>query len=86
MITIHKYQFNLVNEHLVIPMSEGAEIIHFSIQDTSPTLWAVVDETAERVDRHFWVIGSGQGLPPGMSAKNHIGTIQLGSYAWHLFE
>ncbi|MCX7180389.1 MAG: hypothetical protein NTX56_17060 [Proteobacteria bacterium] len=67
-----------------VPMPIGAEIIALQVQDSVPTIWAIVDASAPKQQRRFRTHGTGHPLPddPG----KHVGTYQEGPFVWHVFE
>lgn len=69
---------------LEVPL--GAEFIHFDMQGTTPTLWALVNSDNPVQRRSLRMIGTGHELPE--SRYNHIGScIDANTgLVWHLFE
>jgi hypothetical protein len=80
--TIWKY--NLTNQHTLIQMPEGAEIICIQVQDSTPCIWAIVDPNKPLMPRHFERIGTGWDL--WKNTHKYIGTYQEPGYVWHVFE
>lgn len=68
----------------VIAMPRGAHILSLQRQGMSPTLWALVDPDAEKVERVFEIVGTGWTVD--VSHLAYVGTWQDGGFVWHLFE
>lgn len=84
MNTVWKFPFfGGPGDTIVISMPEGAEIVRLAMQDNRPTMWALVDDRALRVDRCFTLIGTGSKVQPG---ARYLGTVDDGPYVWHGFE
>ena len=60
---IFKYQ--LTSEVTTIKMLKGAVILSVQTQFAIPTIWAIVDENAEKEERTFRIEPTGQELHPG---------------------
>ncbi len=86
MITIHKFSFK-IDTHDIIPivMPLDAKILSFQMQDNTPCIWALVDDTEDRVVRNFRVFGTGHPVE-GVHLRDYIGTAKEGCFVWHLFE
>lgn len=67
-----------------VSMPLGAEILSVQMQRGVITLWALVDPTAPVVTRSFVVVGTGHDLPDGNLM--YRGTVQAGTFVWHVFE
>lgn len=87
---VWKYRLELVG-HQVLHMPAGAELLHLGIQpastvadDSSIVLWADVDPAVGVVPREFYVRGTGHGIPDDV--QQYVGTVQQGSFVWHVFE
>lgn len=79
-----KYQFPPKSE-IVVPLPEGATILHVGEQDGMITLWAFADSTRTPEHRLFRIYGTGHAVAE--SAENHVATIQMrDGFVWHLFE
>lgn len=68
-----------------IEMPAGAIPLSVQVQDGSPQLWAMVDQTKPMEKREFRVFGTGHEIqfPYKLS---FIGTFQLSALVFHLFE
>lgn len=80
------YKYPMSQETTYIPMPKGAQILDVQMQHGVPTIWALVHETAELETRNFQTVGTGQSLSDNMKDYSHIGTVQDGSFVWHIFE
>lgn len=87
MKTIWKFGLKIA-DHQEVTMPVGAEILAVQWQGDRLFMWAIVDSRAEREQRRFHVFGTGHGLPNGVRAEHHIGTVQQmgGALVWHVFE
>lgn len=81
--TIWKYELGAAT---VLMMPKGAEVLSVASQNNTPHLWAVVDETQEKEERAFLIIGTGH-LVPNKPLK-FIGTVLThdGALVLHVFE
>lgn len=80
---IFKYPLSgLIDQSIEMPA--GAQVLTLQMQGGIPCLWALIDESMPKQERHFKVVGTGWLLDddPGM----YIGTFQDGSFVWHVFE
>ena len=80
---IFKYRVPIVQE-FSIDMPNGANVIAYQVQHGDPTIWAEVDETKALVKHNFITLGTGHEAPE--LRGRHLGTIQLDSFVWHLYE
>lgn len=86
------WKFNLAaTDRQKIRMPEGAKILAVAPQDRtgrSIQMWAWVNPAAVRVDRAFAVVGTGNPVPPDLTAEQHIGSVVAanGHLVWHVFE
>lgn len=70
-----------------IDMPEGAEILHFNIQEDKPTIWALVNAQRESVSRKFQLVGTGHELiEEDDEPAIYVGTCFQGPFVWHLFK
>lgn len=83
-MTIYKYPIDIRDEQLV-KMPKDAKILTVQMQGDNPTLWALVDEKAEKEYRKIRIIGTGHPIPDADSLT-YIGTIQERMFLWHVFE
>jgi len=77
------WKFQLTS--MEIPMPVGAEICAFQYQHGVPCVWAIVDPDVMKEVRRFRIFGTGHELP-GPDKCCYVGTVQDGSFVWHLFE
>lgn len=83
MITkIYKYPIETTGEQEVM-MPSHAHILFVQVQGNTPCLWARVDPDAQLVVRRILVFGTGH---PIEGHPDYIGTYQLGSLVFHVYE
>lgn len=83
---IYKYEV-LIKDAFSIYLPIGSKILSFQIQNGKPYIWALVDENNESKKRYFVLIGTGNNIDEyNTEILKYIGTIQLDSFVWHLFE
>ena len=70
-------------------MPEEAKIIHIGVQGKAICLWAIVEPLADKEERHFQIVGTGEMFYP----VKYIGTVQVlpddyfsGETVLHVFE
>jgi len=85
MNTIWKFEVPILDE-FTLRMPEGAKVLSVGEQWGTLVLWALVDPTAECVDKRFAVRGTGHPTHD-LSAEDYIGTAITGggSLVWHVF-
>lgn len=84
MQVIHKHVLPLQSSS-VIAIIEGAEILDIQMQGENIHIWEQHNiQTQKLVDRHFKVVGTGH--PFDDTGLWYLGTVQQGSYVWHVFE
>ena len=86
MLTIHKYTFEPSGE-ITLRMPKGAQVLSFQNQNDTPTIWAMANSEAEKVDINFMIFGTGHKIPDEPHLL-YIGTAQFynGRLVWHLFK
>jgi len=84
--TIWKYPIT-TNDCIGLDLPVGAEILDIQIQNDMPCIWALVDPEAIKVNRTFYIYGTGHVIEYSCS-KEYIGTYQLfgGELVFHVFE
>ena len=85
MKTIHKFPLSSAWGTKVLHMPRGAEILCVQVQNDWPTLWALVDPSAEKEPRMVCVVGTGEEMPAAMGRSEYVGTVQEGVFVWHIF-
>lgn len=80
---IFKYQVPIQSDFR-LELPKGAKIISFQLQNETPMIWAIVNEHLELETRYFEIVGTGFDFIS--TCREYIGTIQLDSFVWHLFE
>ncbi len=81
---IFKYPLIMPSDRIQIQMPKNAKVLSVQIQDGRPRLWAIVDDTEPLEEKSFSVFGTGHPLPDNLG--NFVGTFQMGTFVWHLFE
>jgi hypothetical protein len=69
---------------LYASMPADARVIHVGVQAGIITLWAEVDTGAPYAYRTFRVYGTGWDHQPKPQLE-HLGTVQVGSFVWHVY-
>lgn len=71
-----------------VPMPQGAEILSVQYQESEGAivLWARVNIDAPNTARAFYVAPTGAPLPTAHPNWRFIGTVQIGSTVWHVFD
>lgn len=82
--TIWKFPFQ-VSDIVTLEMPEGARVIAVQSQGDVATMWAIVDPDVPKVQRVFYVVGTGRPLPT-TGEFQYIATFQLPPFVWHIFE
>lgn len=81
MRSVYKYQLELgIND---IKMPSNAKVVHFATQAPDICVWMEVVRLEPDEVRRFDVIGTGHRIAPNYT---HRGTLQSGSFVWHLYE
>lgn len=96
MKTIWKYTLPKPNDegYLTIDMPWDAIVLHISMQDDQPTLWALVDPKhdingeVKCEARGFCLVNTGRDVPSSYArGVNYVGTCSNTSgIVWHLFD
>lgn len=68
----------------VVTMPEGAQILSVHVEGGYPYIWALVDPTAQREERHFKLIATRQPFDP--DGLTYVGTFHDTGVTLHLFE
>lgn len=68
-------------------MPTGADVLSTDNQNETLCIWAKVDVSRKSEKREFYVVGTGNPLPP-VSRGDFIGTVQFmdGKFVVHVFE
>lgn len=82
MVTVHKYQFAIERE-IILMVPYGARVLKVECQADVPSIWALVDTNRLMVARRFYLFGTGKEISTHL---RHVATFQQGIYVWHLFE
>ena len=86
MRTIYKYDISGVfGGDVSVVMPKRSKVLSVQYQGTSLCVWAAVRTGFEVGWRKFSVFGTGQEVPDRYLGWEHVGTVQQGSYVWHIF-
>lgn len=82
------WKFELpIEDEPTISMPTKAHALSVGVQGGALVLWAYVPEPdATKESRHFFVVGTGNPIPWDLTASTFIGTVQIGSFVWHVFD
>ncbi len=83
MKTIFKYSLS-ISDQVLLYLPEEAEVLSVQGQADQLVLWAIVDPSRNVEPRLFSIYGTGN-LFQSDNAR-YIGTAQVNSYVWHVFE
>jgi hypothetical protein len=80
------WKFQLTSQWVSIPV--GAKILSAQLQRGVPTIWAIVDPTAERIQRQFNILSTGSEFTlEFLGGSSYIATFQdEDGIECHLFE
>lgn len=84
-MTIWKYPLP-ANDKFVVDLPKGAKVLSVQMQNDAPQMWVLVDSTAPKRTRNFYLAGTGERLPLVISQAEFIGTFQTDAMVWHLFD
>jgi hypothetical protein len=80
---IYKHPLVLADSQ-TIEVHYGSAILDVQVQRDSICLWVMEDLFAHRVLRTIFIVGTGNPIDHDLGA--HIGTVQVGSFVWHVFD
>lgn len=81
---IWKYEPDRLKEHQGIQMPRNSNILDVQLQDGVPVFWATVDQDLPMEERRFLLLRTGEEMPE--YPIHYIGTLQIGTAVYHLFE
>ncbi len=76
-------KYTLEIGHNSLPLPEGAQLLSVRNQRGVITLWALVDDTQERLYTDIHVLPTGSEVDG--SSGEYFGTVQVGEFVWHVF-
>lgn len=86
---IYKYSI-FITDQFTLSLPKGYKILKIDIQNSMPSLWALVDsdKVVELEDCKFYVFGTGNKLPDDVDQLIYIDSFQMsnGKLVWHLFQ
>ena len=87
LLQVWKYEIEILGKNQEVEMPVGATILHVDSQRTDTIcLWALVCPTAPTNVRVFDVYGTGHDINIRHHDINHLGTVIIGVFVWHVFE
>ena len=81
--TIWKYEL-AIEDWVRVTIPDGARFLKVGGQGGKLCLWVLVDLEKPPRAYYFRIFGTGHDIPDGIG--EYIGTAQIGSFVWHLFE
>lgn len=66
-----------------VPLPVGAEFLSVQNQRDEICFWYKCDPAAEKKMHRFFIAGTGHQLPH--TEGQYMGTVQVGSFVWHVF-
>lgn len=74
-------------DSMEVQMPAGAQILTVQVQGVTPVMWALVDPSAAKETRRFYVLGTGH-PSEDRDLGRYVGSFQLhgGALVFHLFE
>jgi hypothetical protein len=85
---IYRYDLDILAAPNVIPMPEGATILHVDNVNDQLAVWARVKPDARIVQRRLAVVGTGDAMAPESALGQHVGSAVLvgGRVVAHVFD
>jgi hypothetical protein len=83
MDTIWKFPLEII-ERQIVTMPLDAKPLTIQVQGGTPTLWARVDDSQQKVQREVIMVGTGWPMKD-RNAFDYLGTVQEGPFVWHYF-
>lgn len=79
------WKFQLLKEINMIPVYEGAKVIHVGEQNGVICIWMLLDPhpSLNMETRCFRLLGTGWSIS---DESTYLGTVQLKPWVWHIFE
>jgi len=84
-MTIWKWELKTTDEQTIL-MPLGARLLTVQVQNGVPCIWALVNPTANQIERRFGVYGTGNPVPDEVG--EYVATYQLadGRLVFHVFD
>lgn len=83
MKTIFKYKLELTDNQ-ILELPYDYQILDIQVQNDFIYLWALVDNSNMRIKMEIFIIGTGNPFPS--YANEHLGTVQMNNFVWHVFK
>ena len=77
------YKYRLISNVTLMPLPEGATVVHVGNQDNHVTIWVRLDPNQRLEERTFMFVGTGQPFPEDAI---YLGTAHVGPFVWHVLE
>jgi len=82
---IFKYEIP-IKDTFNLELPAHSKILSLQLQNEKPYIWVLHDENKVLKHRYFTIVGTGHEIEYHPDVMIYIGTIQMGSLVWHLFE
>lgn len=84
-MTIYKYRCRVRDGAFCIELPETAQVLSVQLQGGVPHLWVILSPREPNVNRWFRWYGTGERIEV-REGPAYVGTVQIDSFVWHLFE
>lgn len=87
-LKIFKYEIPIDDTFtLDLPENGNFKILDVQVQNGTPVVWILIDESVRKSIVHFYLIGTGNPIDDNIHEylRNYIGTFQLNEFVGHLF-
>ncbi len=81
---IYKYKHVAVAINITLNIPEDAKFLSLQMQNSFLCFWFLVNPENHKKRRYFRIFGTGWDFDD--SHLEYIGTVQDGSFVWHVFE
>lgn len=80
------WKFNLGAGTTIHEMPKGAKVLSIGWQNGVAVIWLLVDPSAPKVRRGFWLVGTGNQLSAAIEGFAFVGTLVGTPFVWHVFD
>ena len=72
----------------VLTLPEKNRVLSVQAQNDTIMLWTMLEEIeAMRIlDYNIYIVGTGWKIEPEFNNRDHIGTVKLSGFVWHIFK
>jgi len=81
-MTIWKYPLDITDEQVIFVPADATPL-HVGVQDEVLYVWLLLDTTDRFTEQTVRIYGTGN--PVNGSDEFHVGSVQMGSFVWHVF-